>query len=162
MPKQKGGYPFTDSWFEFPFWILFLIILIIIGLAVAGIFNTKSTPSPPPKPIIPGETWHQPEFDITNAYMENGEAVITYVTNKPYEGLKVKLRLVDGDKKDEWKDFSIGTKTIRLQPRNLNLELLSVEGYISYEDTPVTPIKSIPVTKDAKTSSTESGKLHPF
>ena len=160
MPKQKGGYPFTDSWFEFPFWILFIIILIIIGLAAAGIFNTKSTP--PPKPIIPGETWHQPEFDITNAYMENGEAVITYVTNKPYDGLTVKLRLVDDKTNNPWQDFSIGTKTIRLQPRNLNLELLSVEGYISYEDTSVTPIKSIPVTKDATSSSNESGKLHPF
>lgn len=66
MPKQKGGYPFTDSWFEFPFWFLFLIILIIIGLAASGIFNTKSLP--PSKPLLPGETWHQPEFDITNAY----------------------------------------------------------------------------------------------
>lgn len=160
MPKQKGGYPFTDSWFEFPFWFLFLIILIIIGLAAAGIFNTKS--SPPPKSLIPGETWHQPEFDITNAYMENGEAVITYVTNKPYDGLKVKLRLVDGKTNNPWQDFSIGTKTIRLQPKNLNSIGLSVEGYIDYENTPVTPITSIPITKDSKTSSNESGKLHPF
>ena len=161
MPKQKGGYPFTDSWFEFPFWILFLIILIIIGLAAGGIFNTKSN-SLPPKPIIPGETWHQPEFDITNAFMENGEAVITYVTNKPYKGLEVKLRLVDTKTNNPWQDYSMGTKTIRLQPRNLNLELLSVEGYIDYENTPVTPIRSLPVTKDSKTTSTDSGKLHPF
>lgn len=159
MPKQKGGYPFTDSWFEFPFWFLFLIILIIIGLAASGIFNTKSLP--PSKPLLPGETWHQPEFDITNAYMENNEAVITYVSNNPYHGLKVKLRLVYGDKNDEWKDFSIGTKTIRLQPRNPS-SVLNVEGYIDYQDTPVTPIRSAPVTKDSKTSSTESGKLHPF
>jgi PAB1-binding protein PBP1 len=161
MPKQKCGYPFTDSWFEFPFWVLFLIILIVIGLAVGGIFNSKSIPSQP-KPIISGQTWHQPEFDITNAYMENGEAVITYVSNKPYEGLKVKLRLVDGDKKDEWKDFSIGTKTIRLQPKNLNSVGISVEGYIDYENTPVTPITSIPVTKDAKSTSNQSGNLMLF
>jgi hypothetical protein len=162
MPKQKGGYPFTDSWFEFPFWVLFLIILIIIGLAAGGIFNSKSSPPSPPKPLIPGQTWHQPEFDITNAFMENNEAVITYVSNKPYEGLKVKLRLVNEDKNDEWKDFSIGTKTIRLQPRNLSSLGLSVEGYIDYEGTPVTPVTSLPVTKDSKSTPTETGKLHPF
>jgi hypothetical protein len=160
MPKQKGGYPFTDSWFEFPFWVLFLIILIIIGLAAGGIFNIKS-PSQP-KPLISGKTWHQPEFDITNAFMENNEAVITYVTNQAYEGLKVKLRLVGGDKIDEWKDFSIGTKTIRLQPRNLNSLALSVEGYIDYEGTPVTPVTSVPITKDSNSTPTETGKLHPF
>ena len=160
MPKQKGGYPFTDSWFEFPFWILFLIILIIIGLAAGGIFNTKSN-SLPPKPIIPGETWHQPEFDITNAFMENGEAVITYVSNNPYHGLKVKLRLLDDKTNNPWQDFSIGTKTIRLQPKNLS-SVLNVEGYIDYENTPVTPITSMSITKDSKSSSTESGKLHPF
>ena len=160
MPKQKGGYPFTDSWFEFPFWILFIIILIIIGLAAAGIFNTKSTP--PPKPIIPGETWHQPEFDITNAYMENAEAVITYVTNKPYDGLTVKLRLVDGKTNNPWQDFSIGTKTIRLQPKNLSSVGISVEGYIDYENTPVTPITSVPVRKDAKSTSNQSGNLMLF
>lgn len=160
MPKQKGGYPFTDSWFEFPFWFLFLIILIIIGLVAGGIFNTKS--SPPPKPLMLSEKWHQPEFDITNAFMENGEAVITYVSNNPYHGLKVKLRLVDDKTNNPWQEFSIGTKTIRLQPKNLNLVGLSVEGYIDYENTPVTPITSIPITKDSKTSSTESGKLHPF
>lgn len=161
MPKQKGGYPFTDSWFEFPFWVLFLIILIFIGLAAGGIFNTKSNPSPSPKPLIPGQTWHQPEFDITNAFMENGEAVITYVTNNPYHGLKVKLRLVDDKTNNPWQDFSIGTKTIRLQPKNLS-SVLNVEGYIDYENTPVTPITSMPITKDSKSSSTESGKLHPF
>ena len=123
-------------------------------------FNIKS-PSQP-KPLITGQTWHQPEFDITNAFMENGEAVITYVSNQPYQGLKVKLRLVGGDKNDEWKDFSIGTKTIRLQPRNLSSVGLSVEGYIDYEGTPVTPVTSVPITKDAKNTSTESGKLHPF
>lgn len=159
MPKQKGGYPFTDSWFEFPFWFLFLIILIIIGLVAGGIFNTKSLP--PPKPLLPGEIWHQPEFDITNAYMENNEAVITYVSNNPYNDLKVKLRLVDDKTNNPWQDFSIGTKTIRLQPKNPS-SVLNVEGYIDYENTPVTPIKSVPVTKDSKTTSTESGKLHPF
>ena len=160
MPKQKGGYPFTDSWFEFPFWFLFLIVLIIIGLAASGIFNTKSLP--PSKPLILSEKWHQPEFDITNAFMENGEAVITYVTTNPYHGLKVKLRLVDDKTNNPWQEFSIGTKSIRLQPKNLNLVGLSVEGYIDYENTPVTPITSMPITKDSKSSSTESGKLHPF
>ena len=159
MPKQKGGYPFTDSWFEFPFWFLFLIILIIIGLAAGGIFNTKS--SPPSKPLILSEKWHQPEFDITNAFMENGEAVITYVTTNPYHGLKVKLRLVDDKTNNPWQEFSIGTKSIRLQPKNLS-SVLNVEGYIDYENTPVTPITSMPITKDSKSSSTESGKLHPF
>jgi hypothetical protein len=160
MPKQKGGYPFTDSWFEFPFWVLFLIILIIIALALGGIFNPKALP--PSKPLILTEKWNQPEFDITNAFMENGEAVITYVSNQPYQGLKVKLRLVGGDKNDEWKDFSIGTKTIRLQPRNLNSLALSVEGYIDYEGTPVTPVTSVPITKDSNSTPTETGKLHPF
>jgi len=159
MPKQKGGYPFTDSWFEFPFWFLFLIILIIIGLAAGGIFNTKS--SPPSKPLILSEKWHQPEFDITNAFMENGEAVITYVTTNPYHGLKVKLRLVDDKTNNPWQEFSIGTKSIRLQPKNLS-SVLNVEGYIDYENTPVTPITSMSITKDSKSSSTESGKLHPF
>uniref|UniRef100_A0A6C0LCS9 Uncharacterized protein n=1 Tax=viral metagenome TaxID=1070528 RepID=A0A6C0LCS9_9ZZZZ len=159
MPKQKGGYPFTDSWFEFPFWFLFLIILIIIGLTAGGIFNTKS--SPPSKPLILSEKWHQPEFDITNAFMENGEAVITYVTTNPYHGLKVKLRLVDDKTNNPWQEFSIGTKSIRLQPKNLS-SVLNVEGYIDYENTPVTPITSMPITKDSKSSSTESGKLHPF
>jgi hypothetical protein len=159
MPKQKGGYPFTDSWFEFPFWFLFLIILIIIGLTAGGIFNTKS--SPPSKPLILSEKWHQPEFDITNAFMENGEAVITYVSNNPYHGLKVKLRLVDDKTNNPWQEFSIGTKSIRLQPKNLS-SVLNVEGYIDYENTPVTPITSMSITKDSKSSSTESGKLHPF
>lgn len=159
MPKQKGGYPFTDSWFEFPFWILFLIILIVIGLAVGGIFNSKSIP--PSKPLISGQTWHQPEFDITNAYMENNEAVITYVTNQPYQGLKVKLRLVDGKTNNPWQDFSIGTKTVRIQPKNLTLLGLSVEGYIDYEGTPVTPVTSVPVTKDTKNNS-GTGKFMPF
>lgn len=160
MPKQKGGYPFTDSWFELPFWVLFLIILIIIGLAAGGIFNTKS--SLPPKPLILSEKWHQPEFNITNAFMENGEAVITYVSNNPYHGLKVKLRLVDNKINNPWQEFSTGTKIVRIQPKNLSSLGLSVEGYIDYENTPVTPITSIPITKDSKTSSTESGKIHPF
>jgi hypothetical protein len=153
MPKQKGGYPFTDSWFEFPFWILFIIILIIIGLAAGGIFNPTSSPPSPPKPLIPGQIWHRPEFDITNAFMENGEAVITYATNQPYQGLIVKLRLVDGKTNNPWQDFSIGTKTIRLQPKNLSSVGLSVEGYIDYEGTPVTPISSVPITKDTTIKS---------
>jgi len=153
MPKQKGGYPFTDSWFEFPFWILFIIILIIIGLAAGGIFNPTSSPPSPPNPLIPGQIWHRPEFDITNAFMENGEAVITYATNQPYQGLIVKLRLVDGKTNNPWQDFSIGTKTIRLQPKNLSSVGLSVEGYIDYEVTPVTPISSVPITKDTKNNS---------
>jgi hypothetical protein len=160
MPKQKGGYPFTDSWFEFPFWVLFLIILIIIGLVVGGVFNSK--PLRPSKPLILTEKWNQPEFNITNAFMENNEAVITYVSNNPYHGLKVKLRLVDDKTNNPWQEFSIGTKTIRLQPRNLSSLGLSVEGYVDYENTPVTPITSISITKDAKSTPTESGKLHPF
>ena len=160
MRKQKGGYPFTDSWFEFPFWFLFLIILIVIGLAAGGIFNSKSIPLS--KPLISGQTWHQPEFNITNAYMENNEAVITYVTNQPYQGLIVKLRLVDGKTNNPWQDFSIGTKTVRIQSKNPSSIGLSVEGYIDYQGTPVTPVTNVPVTKDAKNISSNSGNLMLF
>jgi hypothetical protein len=42
MPKQKGGYPFTDGWFEMPFWILLISgIITVIVLASLGIFNPK-------------------------------------------------------------------------------------------------------------------------
>ena len=92
--------------------------------------------------------------------MENGEAVITYVSNNPYHGLKVKLRLLDDKTNNPWQDFSIGTKTIRLQPKNLS-SVLNVEGYIDYENTPVTPITSMSITKDSK-SMLEELKMRGF
>jgi hypothetical protein len=59
MAKQRGGSPFTDSWFEMPFWILFfLLIVTVILLWQFGIFNKPPvSPGPDPDPgPTPGPT----------------------------------------------------------------------------------------------------------
>jgi hypothetical protein len=70
MAKQRGGSPFTDSWFEMPFWILFfLLVVTIILLWQFGIFNPTSvtpTPGPTPGPIpIPATPY---TVDVLSSY----------------------------------------------------------------------------------------------
>jgi len=80
MAKQRGGSPFTDSWFEMPFWfLLFLIVLTVVLLAAFGIFDPKiSQQASSVRPtFIPGQTEHKPTFVINKAYMESLDS--TYV-----------------------------------------------------------------------------------
>jgi hypothetical protein len=148
MAKQRGGSPFTDSWFEMPFWfLLFLIIITVILLWQFGIFNK---PVPPAiAKIIPG-VQQQGILTIVEAIQSEDalSAQVTYFTKDAPHGAKVMFRIVDMMAPRQYSEFHTSEKpeTVHVSagignPRTNQ----SIEGYLSLNDTPITPVESVPV-----------------
>jgi hypothetical protein len=153
MPKQKGGSPFTDSWFEMPFWILlFLIVVTLILLASFGIFNPKPPTPPSIRPtFIPGQTEHKPSFVINNAYMESLDSSYTFnaffTANNWNSDYKLYARFVTD--LNQITDF----EKVKDPPRIFTYKIKSakppktayVEAYISYDDIPIGPTQKLDI-----------------
>jgi hypothetical protein len=165
MAKQRGGSPFTDSWFEMPFWFLFfLIIITVILLWHFGIF-TKTAPVAIAKPVLPGVS-RQGVLNILEAIQsEDGlSAEVTYFTKDAPHGSKVMMRLINTGHDGRFSEFPISDKhtTVTVKTRIGNLQLKhSLEAYISLNDTPLTPVQTVP-TQQVSQSSSESSGPHPF
>jgi hypothetical protein len=146
MAKQRGGSPFTDSWFEMPFWfLLFLIIITVILLWQFGIFNK---PVPPAiTKIIPG-VQQQGVLTIVEAIQseDSRSAQVTYFTKDAPHGAKVMLRLIHTGNDGNFSEFPTSDKhkTVIVKTRIGHLKLIhSLEGYLSLNDTPLTPVQTI-------------------
>jgi hypothetical protein len=148
MPKQKGGSPFTDSWFEMPFWILlFLIIITLILLWQFGIFNKRDPPVI--AKIIPGVT-RQGVLNILEVVEGHDEisAKVTYSTPNAPDGAKVMFRIVDTITDRRFSEFHTSEKpvTVHVSAGIGNPTTnQSIEGYLSLNGTPITPVESVPV-----------------
>lgn len=148
MAKQRGGSPFTDSWFEMPFWFLFFLLIIsIILLWNYGIFNK---PAPPAiAKIIPGVT-RQGVLNILEVVEGHDKvsAKVTYSTPNAPHGAKVMFRIVDMMAPRRYSEFNTSEKpeTVHVSagignPRTNQ----SIEGYLSLNDTPLTPVQNVVV-----------------
>lgn len=166
--RQKGGSPFTDSWFEMPFWILFfLLVVTVILLWQFGIFNKSVTQ--PPK-IVPGET--RRGVLIIDEAIERSDLIsakVTYSTVDAPQGAKVMLRIVDSITDRGFHEFPASEKKVTVNVTNgLGNPTGNqfVDGYLSLNGTALTPLQKIPVRLEgpiqqvSHTSSASSGH-HP-
>jgi hypothetical protein len=147
MAKQRGGSPFTDSWFEMPFWFLFfLLIILIILLWHFGVFN-KPAVAQPVKSILPG-VQQQGVLTIVEAIQSEDalSAQVTYFTKNTPHGAKVMLRLIHTGNDGHFSEFPISEKhkTVIVRTRIGHLKLIhSLEGYLSLNDIPLTPVQTV-------------------
>lgn len=161
MAKQRGGSPFTDSWFEMPFWILFfLLVVAIILMWHFDVFN-KPAVAQPVKSIIPG-VQRQGVLTIVEAIQsqDGRSAEVTYFTKDAPHGAKVMMRLIHTGNDGGFAEFPTSEKhnTVTVRTRIGNLQLKhSLEAYISLNDTPLTPKQTVPTQQDAQKSSAPSG-----
>jgi hypothetical protein len=153
MPKQKGGSPFTDSWFEMPFWILlFLIIITLILLWQFGIFNKPVAIAQPVKgtfvPVKPNIA--QPELTIEeiDPHSDGMRVSLSYSTKYATQGQSVAVRpnsYEDGP--GQFTILPIGKYTITVQLYNSPKynERLILESYIvSADGTGLSPLLTSP------------------
>jgi len=168
MAKQRGGSPFTDSWFEMPFWFLFfLLIITVILLWQFGVFN-KPAPVAIAK-IIPGVN-RQGVLNIHEVVQGHDliSAKVTYSTPDAPHGAKVMFRIVDTITDRQYTEFHTSNKPITVQVSagiGNSTTNQSVEGYLSLNGTPLTPVESVPVRifiRQASQNSSASSDPHPF
>lgn len=135
---KKGGSPFTDSWFEMPFWILFfLLVVICILLWQFGIFNIKKT-----IPLLKPQVVLQPILELidTNYNYISNSVHIEY-RSQGCEGCKVLLRPMYQDGiLHEFKEFPIGNNKVDLKLYK-RPSSLTIQGYIQYNGTSTTSIQ---------------------
>lgn len=158
MAKQRGGSPFTDSWFEMPFWILFFLFIISgILLWHFGVFSKPVAIAQPVKSILPGVS-QQGVLTIVEAIQSQDglSAEVTYFTKNTPQGAKVMMRLIHTGNDGAFVEFPISEKhkTVTVKTRIGNLQLKhSLEAYLSLNDTPLTPVQTVPTQPDAQKSS---------
>jgi hypothetical protein len=160
MAKQRGGSPFTDSWFEMPFWILFFIFVIAIVLVWHFDFSTPAV-AQPVKSILPG-VQRQGVLTIVEAIQSQDglSAEVTYFTKEAPHGAKVMMRLIHTGNDGGFSEFPTSEKhkTVTVKTRIGNLQLKhSLEAYISLNDTPLTPVQTVPTQQVSPPSSGPSG-----
>jgi hypothetical protein len=164
MAKQRGGSPFTDSWFEMPFWILFFLLIVTVTLLWHyGVFSKSVAIAQPVKSILPGVT-QQGVLTIVEAIQsEDGlSAEVTYFTKNAPHGAKVMLRLIHTGNDGRFVEFPISEKhkTVTVKTRIGHLQLKhSLEAYLSLNDTPLTPVQTVPTQQGAQKSSGSSDPL---
>lgn len=163
MAKQRGGSPFTDSWFEMPFWILFFLFIISgILLWHFGVFSKPVAIAQPVKSILPGVS-QQGVLTIVEAIQsQDGSAEVTYFTKNTPQGAKVMMRLIHTGNDGAFVEFPVSEKhmTVTVKTRIGNLQLKhSLEAYISLNDTPLTPVQIVPTQQGAQKSSGSSDPL---
>jgi hypothetical protein len=182
MAKQRGGSPFTDSWFEMPFWFLFfLLIVTVILLWQFGIFNKPAPPPVAPKQILPGQTHKPPSFVISDAsgwYLpaQKSNHIDSYhidsfftTTNFSPSDYTIMVRSVSNiDTNPEFTPVQTTSSTTSGWTHNYispNLDPTSIylEAYISYQGVAITPTQRryvTPVTQPgARNSSGSSDPL---
>jgi hypothetical protein len=141
---KKGGSPFTDSWFEMPFWILLLLFTIIcIFLWKFNIFNKHLEPIMPIGKIVlnPGHI-EQPTLDIKDTLynVSSNSITIEYSTNNSCPQCKVLLRAMTPDGiTHNFKSFKMGKHKVELHLDHKPLSL-NVQGYIALEYDSMTPL----------------------
>ena len=139
---MKGGSPFTDSWFEMPFWILFfLMIVIAILIWQFKIFNPPKI-APPIQPSQPKPAnIDQPTLDISSAIYtpQTNSILVDYSTNSTCPECKVNLRVI-GTETVAYKKYPMGTQKIEIHLSEKPTEL-SVQGYISLDHTALTSVE---------------------
>ena len=149
MAKQRGGSPFTDSWFEMPFWILFFLLIVTVTLLWHyGIFNKPVAIAQPVKAILPG-VQQQGVLTIVEAIQseDSRSAQVTYFTKNAPHGANVMLRLIHTGNDGPFSEFPVSDKhtTVTVKTRIGHLKLIhSLEGYLSLNDTPLTPVQTVP------------------
>jgi hypothetical protein len=169
MAKQRGGSPFTDSWFEMPFWILFfLLVVTVILLWQFGIFN-KPAPVAPAKPVqavLPGVT-RQGVLNIHEVVQGNDliTAKVTYSTVDAPHGSKVMFRIVDSITDRQYSEYntSIKPESVQVSAGIGNPTTnQSVQGYLSLNGTPLTPVQNVPVRIIQQGARNSSGSSDPL
>jgi hypothetical protein len=145
MAKQRGGSPFTDSWFEMPFWILFfLLVVTVILLWQFGIFN-KPAPVAIAQPVqtkFANTNLAQPELTIEEVIPQSDamSVKVTYSTKYTVDGQIVCIRMYETDEyiptgATAFKFFPVGKNTVTVQNTNPapNKHFL-LESYIKAAD----------------------------
>ena len=164
MAKQRGGSPFTDSWFEMPFWFLFFLLIIIITLLWQfGIFTKSVTTRPPLPPTLRptakpttlyavdvSDSYFGPPFGIGPerfSYM----VLIHFVRwNDPTAVLNAQV-VSDGVAgtlhQIHWEDSRYTPpEFVQRYPKGTSIpKTVSVNAYLSVNDVAVTPISSFVV-----------------
>jgi hypothetical protein len=141
---MKGGSPFTDSWFEMPFWIL-LLLVSIIGILIwkFGVFNKPLPPiSSSGKIVLNSGHIEEPTLDIKDVlYNASSNSVkVEYSTNDSCPQCKVLLRAMRPDGvTHNFKSFPIGKHKVELHLDHKPLSL-NVQGYISLDHNSMTPL----------------------
>lgn len=165
MAKQRGGSPFTDSWFEMPFWFLFFLLVVTVTLLWQyGIFN-KPAPVAIAK-IIPGVT-RQGVLNIHEVVQGHDliSAKVTYSTPDAPHGAKVMFRIVDTITDRQYTEYNTSNKPITvLVTTDIGNPTTnqSVEGYLSLNGTPLTPVESVPVRIIQQASRNSSASSDPL
>ena len=171
MAKQRGGSPFTDSWFELPFWILFFLLVVSITLLWNyGIF-TKSVPVAIAKPVIPGQAKHAPTFTIDKAYMEGLDSTYIFhsfftVHNWTHKYELYARFVTDLNQATTFEKVTDPHHSFTYKIKSTKVPSTAyVEAYISLNDIPIGPTQRLDLdmsTQPASQSSSESSGLHPF
>ena len=147
MAKQRGGSPFTDSWFEMPFWILlFLLVVTVILLWKFGIFNKPVAIARPVQATIANSKLAQPELRILEVVPQPDAMTVkvTYSTKYTTQGQSVSIRMYDENDFNPngatlFKNFPTGKNTVTVENiapapnKNFLLESLITSGddYVS-------------------------------
>jgi len=153
MAKQRGGSPFTDSWFEMPFWFLFfLLIVTVILLWQFDVFN-KPAPVAPAK-IIPGvpvkPSIAQPELDILEVvpHSDGMTVSVSYSTKYTSGGQHVAIRMDEYDKPaTQFKMFPVGKNTVTVhgyRSPQFNTRLMLESYIVSADGTSISPLVMTP------------------
>lgn len=113
------------------------------------------------KPVLPG-VQQQGVLTIVEAIQSHDglSAEVTYFTKEAPHGAKVMMRLIHTGNDGGFAEFPTSEKhnTVTVKTRIGKLQLKhSLEAYISLNDTPLTPIETIPTQQDAQNSSVPSG-----
>jgi hypothetical protein len=162
MAKQRGGSPFTDSWFEMPFWILFfLLVVAIILMWHFDVFNKPAVAQAVVANIVKPKLV-QPELTIFDVIPQPDAKTVkvSYSTKYATHGQYVAIRMYDEDDWNtngatEFKNFPIGKGTVTVENRvpapNKHFLLESLitsgdDGYVSPLMTKPFKFGSIPPT----------------
>jgi hypothetical protein len=142
-----------------------LLVVTVTLLWQFGIFN-KPAPAPVQailKPVLPG-VQQQGVLTIVEAIQSQDfrSAQVTYFTKNTPQGAKVMLRLVNTGNDGPFSEFPVSDKhtTVTVKTRIGNLYTIqSLEGYLSLNDTPLSPIETSPIQQASQNSSESSDPL---
>ena len=173
MAKQRGGSPFTDSWFEMPFWILFFLFIVSgILLWHFGIFNKSVAIAQPVKGTVVNSKIAQPELKILEVLPQSDamSVKVTYSTRYTTQGQNVSIRMYDEDDFNPngatpFKNFPTGKHTVTVENRtpapnkHFLLESVITSGYDSVTPLVLNPFKFGSIQPGAQKSSGSSDPL---
>lgn len=152
MAKQRGGSPFTDSWFEMPFWILFfLLVVTVILLWQFGIFNKTSVAiAKPVQTTFVNTKLTQPQLDILEVvpHSDGMTVSVSYSTKYTSDGQHVAIRMDEYDKPaTQFKNFPVGKNTVTVhgyRSPQFNTRLMLESMIVTADGTSLSPLVMTP------------------